>query len=117
MDITHLHLHVRDRALSQAFYRRWFGLRATCRDEGITFMQGDRGFLLALAEDATRAPMPSWFHFGVLLDSDQQVKAMLADMQADGVTIVKPLYEDEAFASFRCADPDGHPVEVYWERR
>jgi hypothetical protein len=26
-------------------------------------------------------------------------------MQAAGVPIVKPLYEDDTFASFRCADP------------
>ena len=41
---------------------------------------------------------------------------MLGAMQAAGVPIVKPLYEDDTFASFRCADPDAHLIEVYWER-
>jgi catechol 2,3-dioxygenase-like lactoylglutathione lyase family enzyme len=59
--------------------------------------------------------MPPWFHFGLRLDSAQRVRAMLADMQAEGVTIVKSIYEDDEFASFRCADPDGHPIEIYWE--
>ena len=40
---------------------------------------------------------------------------MLGAMQAAGVPIVKPLYEDDTFASFRCADPDAHPIELYWE--
>ena len=115
MDISHLHLHVRDRALAEAFYRRWFGLATKRSDDEITFMTGDRDFLLALMEDPARASMPPWFHFGIRLDSAGDVRDMLGAMQAAGVPIVKPLYEDDTFASFRCADPDAHPIEVYWD--
>jgi hypothetical protein len=31
------------------------------------------------------------------------------------VQLAKPLYEDSTFMSFRCVDPDGYAVEVYWE--
>ncbi len=31
------------------------------------------------------------------------------------VRLATPLYEDATFMSFRCADPDGYAVEVYWE--
>ena len=115
MDISHLHLHVRDRALAEGFYRRWFGLATKRSDDDITFMTGDRDFLLALMHDPTPAPVPPWFHFGMRVDSAGGVRDLLAAMQAAGVPIVKPLYEDDTFASFRCADPDAHAIEVYWD--
>jgi catechol 2,3-dioxygenase-like lactoylglutathione lyase family enzyme len=102
MDIGHLHLHVRDRALAEAFYRRWFGLATKSADDAITFMTGDRGFLLALMGDPAPEPAPPWFHLGVPLDSASRVRNMLAAMRAAGVPIVKPLYEDDTFVSFRC---------------
>ena len=115
MDISHLHLHVRDRVLSEAFYRRWFGLATKRSDDEITFMFGDRDFLLALMEDPARGSMPPWFHFGIRLDSAGAVRDLLGAMQVAGVPIVKPLYEDDTFASFRCADPDANAIEVYWD--
>jgi len=115
MDISHLHLHVRDRALAEGFYRRWFGLATKRSDDAITFMTGDRDFLLALMHDPTPAPVPPWFHFGMRVGSAGGVRDLLAAMQAAGVPIVKPLYQDDTFASFRCADPDAHAIEVYWD--
>ena len=116
MDLTHLHLHVRDRARSEAFYQRWFGLRIANREDEITFMQGDRDFLFALMDDAAPTPMPPWFHFGIRVDSAQRVRALLEEMSAAQVPIVKPLYDVETFASFRCADPDAYKIEVYWSQ-
>jgi predicted lactoylglutathione lyase len=115
MDICHLHLHVHDRALSEAFYRRWFGLATKRASEDMTFMTGDRNFLLALMHDAAPARAPEWFHFGLRAESAARVREMLGAMQEAGVPIIKPLYEDDTFASFRCADPDAHAIEVYWE--
>ena len=69
MDISHLHLHVRDRALAEGFYRRWFGLATKRSDDDITFMTGDRDFLLALMHDSEPALVPAWFHFGMRVDS------------------------------------------------
>jgi catechol 2,3-dioxygenase-like lactoylglutathione lyase family enzyme len=115
MDISHLHLHVGDRAQAEAFYRRWFGLATQRSDDEITFMTGDRDFLLALMDDPAPAPVPPWFHFGIRLDCAGDVRHMLGAMQAAGVPIVKPLYEDDTFASFRCADPDMHPIEMHWD--
>jgi catechol 2,3-dioxygenase-like lactoylglutathione lyase family enzyme len=114
MDITHLHLHVRDRPRSAAFYRRWFGLREVAKGEDITFVSGAREFLFALMEDPAPAPMPAWFHFGIRLDSAAEVRALLDAMNAAHVPIVKPLLLSETLVSFRCADPDAYPIEVYW---
>jgi catechol 2,3-dioxygenase-like lactoylglutathione lyase family enzyme len=113
MDITHLHLHVRDRARSEAFYARWLGLAHAFGAEGITFMTGERDFLLALMDDPAPAPMPAWFHFGTRVASIARLRELLGEMEAAGVPIVKPLHEGPTVASFRCADPDGYAIEVY----
>jgi catechol 2,3-dioxygenase-like lactoylglutathione lyase family enzyme len=114
MDLTHLHLHVRDKARAVAFYRQWFGLRPMSGDDTITFMRGDREFLFALMEDPAPGTMPPWFHFGIHLDSAAHVRDTLQAMEGSGVPIVKPLYESESLTSFRCADPDAYTIEVYW---
>lgn len=36
-------------------------------------------------------------------------------MNVARVPIVKPLYKDESLVSYRCLDPDGYGIEVYWE--
>ncbi len=114
MDITHLHLHTRDRAKSEAFYRERFGL-ATCRTgPSITFMQGERAFLLALMDDAAPEPAPSWFHFGMRMESPDAVRAKHAQLAADGVDVSTPMRDEPAIASFRCRDPDGYAIEIYW---
>jgi len=115
VDVTHLHLHVRDRARSIAFYERWFGLRVTSAGHEISFMKGDRDFLLALMDDPTPEPDPQWLHFGVRLDTAEQVHEMAVAMATDGVPIVKPVHEGDALVAFRCADPDRHVIEVYWQ--
>jgi hypothetical protein len=39
---------------------------------------------------------------------------MPAMVDADGITIVER--DDEAdYTAFKCLDPDGHRIEVYWE--
>jgi catechol 2,3-dioxygenase-like lactoylglutathione lyase family enzyme len=42
------------------------------------------------------------------------VRTLLERMEADGITIIER--EDEAaYTAFKCLDPDGHRIEVYWE--
>jgi predicted enzyme related to lactoylglutathione lyase len=117
LDISHLHLHVRDRSRSVAFYRDWFGVATRNEGDTITFMTGDRDFLLALMDDPAPAPAPPWFHFGVRLACFADVRDLYLAMQAARVPIVKPLLELDTIVSFRCADPDGYAIELYCERR
>jgi len=114
MDITHLHLNTRDRAQSEAFYREWFGLAIKKKGETITFMEGDCDFLLALMDDRSPGPAPSWFHVGMRMESPDAVHAKHDALVAGGVTITRPMRDEPAIASFRCADPDGYPIEIYW---
>ena len=115
MPLQHLHLHVRDRALAEAFYTAWFGMSVQRHGSEITFMNDEHDFLFALMDDPAPAPMPPWFHFGFRIGSAPQVLALHERMQASGVAIRKPVYQDESLVSYRCADPDGHVIEVYWE--
>ena len=115
MDIKHLHLHVRDRAPSERFYKKWLGLRVAHQSEKLTFMEDDAGFSLALMADPNPAMMPEWFHFGSRLESPEAVEKLHAAMAAASVPIARPLYRDDTLASFRCADPDGYAIEIYWE--
>jgi hypothetical protein len=66
-------------------------------------------------EDATPTPMPAWFHFGFRLGSAGAVTGLHHQMARSGVRIAKALYEDQTLVSFRCADPDGYAIEIYWE--
>jgi catechol 2,3-dioxygenase-like lactoylglutathione lyase family enzyme len=42
------------------------------------------------------------------------VRALMERMEADGVTIVER-NDETAYVAFKCLDPDGHRIEVYWE--
>lgn len=54
------------------------------------------------------------FHAGFRAAEPAEVRALLARLDADGVTVVERDDED-GYTSFKCLDPDGHRVEVYWE--
>ena len=115
MRLNHLHLHVRDRGAAESFYAKWLGMDVMRRGESLTFLADEDGFDLALMDDREPNPMPSWFHFGYRLNSAPEVVDLHDRMRDSGIVIVKPLYRDESLVSFRCADPDGYAIEIYWE--
>jgi catechol 2,3-dioxygenase-like lactoylglutathione lyase family enzyme len=116
MNIQHLHIHVRDRAVSEAFYAKWLSLRVARRGSSLTFMTDTRGFDLALMADVQPTALPEWFHFGCRLPSAHAVTELHAAMLRDGgVPIAMDLYQDEGLVSFKAKDPDGYRIEFYWE--
>jgi catechol-2,3-dioxygenase len=115
MNLKHLHIHVRDRQLAEAFYLTWMGMAIARRGNCLTFMTDEVGFDLALMDDQAPGPMPAWFHFGFRLPSAQRVIDLHKQMGESGIKILKPLYEEDSLVSFRCADPDGYAIEIYWE--
>ena len=115
MNLKHLHIHVRDRPAAEAFYAVWLGMRVARRGRCLTFMTDDEGFDLALMDDAAPSPMPAWFHFGYRLPTAGAVLDAHKRMSQAGVAILKALCEEESLVSFRCADPDGYSIEIYWE--
>jgi len=115
MALNHLHLHVRDRPRAEAFYEQWLGLRVARRGKRLTFMRDDAGFDLALMDDANATAMPAWFHFGFRQASADAVRALHRRMREAAVPAVDSLGDEAEMVWFRCADPDGYRIEVYWE--
>jgi catechol-2,3-dioxygenase len=115
MNLVHLHLHVRDRVAAERFYVVWFGMRTKWREENLTFLTDEAGFDLALMDDASPEQMPPWFHFGFRLPSLATVVSLHDRMAKEGVPMARPLSQDDSWASFRCRDPEGYVIEVYWE--
>jgi catechol 2,3-dioxygenase-like lactoylglutathione lyase family enzyme len=81
----------------------------------MVFMRDGAGMDLALAPAAEPGRMPDGFHFGFRLESVAAVEALHDRLAAAGVPIVEPLTREPELISFRCADPDGYSIEVYWE--
>jgi len=115
MNINHLHLKVSSVERARAFYARFFGLTDFVWHGEMLFMRDGAGLDLALAPAASVEPMPSWFHFGFRLGDAGAVRSLHDAMAAAGVSFSAPLTTDGELTFFRCTDPDGYAIEVYWE--
>lgn len=124
MRLRHLGLLVADQGRSQRFYATYFGFdpaTATRYPDGTVIIRDGDGFDLALhtAEQDTAeqaVSVPPFLHFGFQFDAPEPVRALHDRLAGDGYRIVE--YEDEpGMVSFKCLDPDGYPVETYWEPR
>ena len=115
VNMNHLHLHVRDVENARSFYERWFGFTEHAQHGEILFLRDAADLDLALAPDPSPEPLPPWFHFGFRLHSSAQVEALCKAMSEAGVAIPKPYEFWGDLAAFRCEDPDGYQIEVYWE--
>lgn len=116
--LRHLGLPVADSDRSLAFYAMYFGFdpeTATRYPDGTTIVRDADGFDLALHDDAAASPNPVFLHFGFGVPDAAQVHRLRERMQADGVSIVERTDETD-LVSFKCLDPDGWRIEVYWER-
>jgi catechol 2,3-dioxygenase-like lactoylglutathione lyase family enzyme len=117
MHFNHLGLPVRDEQRSQQFYSAYFGFDpATARryPDGTVIIRNQDGFDLALHSVEHIEPVPAFFHAGFRAEVPADVRTLLDRMEADGVPIVER--DDEAgYTAFKCLDPDGHRIEVYWE--
>lgn len=115
--LNHLGLPVRDTSRSRTFYETYFGFDpATAQryPDGTVFIRNDAGFDLALHEVAEVGELPAFLHFGFRTAGPDEVRVLLARLEAGGVTVVESDDEPE-YVAFKCLDPDGHRVETYWE--
>ena len=118
MDLNHLNLRVRDASACRDFYQRHFGFRPAFEAEGGYFVRNDDGFLLALVPAEAHQPLPRGFHIGFGLESSEAVSAVHAALLDDEVkaTTIDDSRPGEDYVTFRCWDPDGTEIEVFWER-
>ena len=117
MHFNHLGLPVRDERRSQRFYSAYFGFdpaTAQLYPDGTVIIRNADGFDLALHLVEHIEPPPAFLHAGFKAAGPAGVRALMDRMEADGVPIVER--DDEAaYTAFKCLDPDGHRIEVYWE--
>ena len=114
---NHLGLPVRDEWRSQQFYSAYFGFDpATAQEfaDGTVVIRNADGFDLALRPVTHIEPSPVFLHAGFKAARPDDVRTLLERLEADGVTIVER-NDEAARTAFKCLDPDGHRIEVYWE--
>ncbi|MGY1623963.1 VOC family protein [Geodermatophilus sp. SYSU D00965] len=118
MHFCHLGLPVRDRDRSLHFYATYFAFdQASARSysDGTTIVRDPDGFDLALHPVAAPSAAPRFFHFGFRMADGEAVRELRRRMESNGVPVVEEDDEPD-LVSFKCLDPDGWRVEVYWER-
>ena len=113
---VHLNLIVADVDRSEKFYRRWFGFDRGRREfpDGTVFIRDAEGTDLAfVAGDPPEPPAPC-VHFGFRRDLPAEVSDLLDAMRRQEVPIVEH-FDEPDIVTFKCTDPDGYVVEIYWE--
>ena len=115
--MDHLAIPVRDQERSRRFYETYlgFGARPARRyDDGVLMLYDATGFALALGPTQEPIGRPAWMHFGVSLPDRDAVLAFRDRLVADGVELVEE-WDEPAYVSVKCRDPDGYIVEAAWE--
>jgi catechol 2,3-dioxygenase-like lactoylglutathione lyase family enzyme len=118
MHLRHLGLPVRDCQRSIRFYARYFEFdheTAQSYPDGTVIVRNPDRFDLALhTTKDVRAPS-DFLHFGFAMANADAVRALQGRLMQDGVSVIESDDEPQ-LVSFKCLDPDGWHVEVYWER-
>ena len=117
MNLRHLGLPVRDYERSLRFYATYFGFdpaTAQSYPDGTVIVRNADRIDLALHPSSEAHASSTLLHFGFALDDAEAVHALRTRLERDGVPIIERDDEPE-LVSFKCLDPDGWRVEVYWE--
>ena len=118
MRLRHLGLPVRDCERSIRFYARYFEFdpeTAQSYPDGTVIVRNADRFDLALHPSADVDTTSDFLHFGFAMANPDAVRALQNRLMGDGVSVVESDDEPD-LVSFKCLDPDGWRVEVYWER-
>src|SRR5918999_1878464 len=112
-----VHLAVADLGRSTAFYEQAVGLTVRGRSDGTVTLGSDRD-LLVLLERPGAGPARGYcglYHFALLLPERTDLAAWLehAARERLPLTGLSDHYVSEAIY---LDDPDGHGIEIYWDR-
>ena len=112
MKVNHLHLIVPDVGTCCAFFEKYFDLRRSGGNNGLTVMRDDDGFVLTLMKAGANSDRgyPEHFHVGFFIADETRVDAIHRRMAADGVEVSTPV-RTHAY-SFYAGTPGGFRVEV-----
>jgi catechol 2,3-dioxygenase-like lactoylglutathione lyase family enzyme len=119
VDLNHLNLPVRDVEACRRFYEHNLGFTLAFEAEGGAFLRNDEGFLLALLPAAGHQPLPDGFHIGFGLPDANHVNDLHRRLAAAGARVadVEDERPAEEYVTFRCWDPDGTEVEIFWHAK
>ena len=115
--MDHLAIPVNDQARSRRFYERYFGFGARPArryDDAVLMLYDAGGFALALGPVSEPIARPAWMHFGIGLASREAVLALRDRLLQDGIELEEE-WDEPAYVSVKCSDPDGYIVEASWE--
>lgn len=114
MILNHLNLAVSDVPQTQAFFKKYFGLRAVTKPSpALVVLRDDAGMVLTLS-NFDRAPevhYPEHFHIGFIQESPAQVDALHQRLMADGFA-ANPPRKFHGSWTFYLRAPGGFLVEV-----
>ena len=113
-----VHLTVSDLERSLAFYRDALGLVELARDDGRVSVGAGERELLVLVEEAGARPAyghTGLYHFALLLPERAGLAAWLAHVARERIPLAG-LSDHFVSEAIYLSDPDGHGIEVYWDR-
>jgi catechol 2,3-dioxygenase len=113
-----VHLTVSDLAASVAYYRETIGLDVLADDDGHARVGAGGRELLVLVEEPGARPThghTGLYHFALLLPERTDLARWLAHAARERVPLVG-LSDHFVSEALYLSDPDGHGIEIYWDR-
>ena len=116
--VGEVHLTVADLDRSLGFYRRALGLKVLDHVGGTATLGVDGRVLLVLVEERGARPArghTGLYHFALLLPERVDLARWLAHAARERVALVG-LSDHFVSEALYLSDPDGHGIEIYWDR-
>jgi catechol 2,3-dioxygenase len=113
-----VHLTVSDLARSLAYYEEAIGLKVLERDDRHASVGTGETRLLVLVEQRGAQPAAGFtglYHFALLVPQRRDLAGWLAHAMRDRVPLVG-LSDHFVSEALYLSDPDGHGIEIYWDR-
>jgi catechol 2,3-dioxygenase len=113
-----VHLTVADLARSLDYYRRAVGVQVVGRGAGTASLGVDGRELLVLVEEPGARKASGYtglYHFALLLPQRVDLAVWLAHAARDRVALTG-LSDHFVSEALYLSDPDGHGIEIYWDR-
>jgi catechol 2,3-dioxygenase len=111
-------LTVADLSRSIAYYERTIGLRLRRREDGRAWLGAGGEGLLELVEQPGARPLLGYsglYHFALLLPERADLASWLAHAVHDRIALTG-LSDHFVSEAIYLSDPDGHGIEIYWDR-
>ena len=113
-----VHLTVADLGRSLEYYETQVGLRALDQSDGSASLGTGQRELLVLVQEPGARPSDGYtglYHFALLVPERAELAAWLAHAARDRVALTG-LSDHFVSEALYLRDPDGHGIEIYWDR-